>query len=193
MLSSCPQHGQGAVQGSVPNCSRGCSLMWLQNRLLKVMQCFPCHLGAPKITPCPSLSACPCCCSAGLEQWGLRDLSPGVLSGRKAEDVCWDGGRWGVCAGFVEAASGNHLRLQGRALHGGKLISKQITLPCSSCRQLCGSRAITAPCHEPSIAQPQTSRVAASPHQGLAGSWKNLSGFNRLWSKAPGRELTCSG
>lgn len=31
------------------------------------MQWLLCHLGASNITPCPSLSVCLCCCSAGLE------------------------------------------------------------------------------------------------------------------------------
>lgn len=70
--------------------------------------------------------------------------------------------------------------------HGGKLVSKQITLPCSSCRELLHAM-------NPPLLQPQTSRVATSLHQGLAGSWKNLSGFSRLWSKSPGGELSCSG
>lgn len=172
VLSSCPQHEQGAAQGCLqllkglfPDAAvqvRGLP----QNPLLKVMQCFPCHLGASKIAPCPSLSVCPCCCSAGLEQWGLRELSPGVLSGQRAGDVCWDGID-GECVLVLQRLLWESC-CKAEPGPGGKLVSKQILLPCSCCRQLCGSRAVAAPCHEPSTAPAPNQQSGCQPAPGPA-------------------------
>lgn len=149
----------------------------------QVMQWLPCHLGASNITPCPFLSVR----AAALQGWSSGASGTGAqvsFLAKRRRSVCWfcGGCQWesppAARQSWDVVASSFPNKAPCPAPPAGSCMGAGLSLP----------RAMN-----PVLLQPQTSRAAASPHQGLAGSWKNLSGFNRLWSKAPGRELTCPG
>lgn len=68
---------------------------------------------------------------------------------------------------------------------GGKLVSKQITLPRSSCRQLYGSRAVAAPCHEPGIAPAPNQQSGRQPAPGSGWELEKPFWFQQALEQSP--------